>query len=422
MEEIIANLFGLGNSSQTLVLIDATAFLFVAVSVLYLFVFALKSLNRKKTEYPVAEQKYRFAVIFPAYKEDKVILNSIQDFQRQEYPVDKYDIIVVADQMSEETNQQLRDMSTHVLEVIEEKSSKTRALQRAEEYIYENGLKYDIVVILDADNLVDTNYLSTLNNAFYSGCSVIQTHRVAKNLNSSIAILDAVSEEINNSIFRKGHTRLGFSSSLIGSGMAFEYEIYEEIIHRITDISDDKQLEIILLKDNIYIEYLNELYTYDEKIKKTSQFYSQRRRWIANQFFSLITGLKSLPSALFTGNWDYCNKLLQWAMPPRLILFGIIILFGVLFSAYDISHSFTTIMSAKWWGLLVLLMITFAMAIPDYLINSKLLKSSIQLPILFVLMFFNFFRIFGSRKKHKKSIENEENNSHEDSYRGPTHL
>lgn len=422
MKELITNIFGSSNSSQTLILIDAIAFLIIALSVIYLFIFALKSLDKRRTIYPIAERFYRFAIIFPAYKEDKVILNSVQDILRQQYPSDKYDIIVAADQMTEETNQQLRDMSTHVVEITENRSSKTHALQKAEQYIREKKLKYDIVIILDADNLVDTDYLAKLNNAFYSGCSAVQTHRVAKNLNSSMAVLDAVSEEINNSIFRKGHTRLGFSSSLIGSGMAFEYDIFEEIIHRVTDIADDKQMEMILLKDNVFIEYLNELYTYDEKIKKTSQFYSQRRRWIANQIFSLFSGLKSLPSALFSGNWDYCNKLLQWAMPPRLILLGLIILFGVALSAYDVSTNFATIMSIKWWGLLTLLMITFAMAIPDYLINSKLLKSSIKLPLLFLLMFLNIFRIFGARKHFIHTSHTEKKKDHEDSYRGPKNI
>ena len=44
---------------------------------------------------------------------------------------------------------------------------------------------------------------------------------------TNTAVLDAVSEEINNSIFRKGHTRLGFSSGLSGSGMAFEYDLFK---------------------------------------------------------------------------------------------------------------------------------------------------------------------------------------------------
>ena len=80
---------------------------------------------------------------------------------------------------------------------------------------------YDIALIIDADNIINSSYLVELNNAFAdSKVQVVQTHRVAKNLNTNMAYLDAISEEINNSIFRLGHVNLGMSAALIGSGMA----------------------------------------------------------------------------------------------------------------------------------------------------------------------------------------------------------
>ena len=44
----------------------------------------------------------------------------------------------------------------------------------------------------------------------------------------------------------------------------------------------------MLLSQNIYIEFLEDVYTYDEKIEKKGQFYEQRRRWIATQFTNLF--------------------------------------------------------------------------------------------------------------------------------------
>lgn len=130
--------------------------------------------------------------------------------------------------MTEETDQALWDLSALVVKADSPQSTKTNALRRAIRYIEEEKRTYDIAVVLDADNLVDLDFLDKINDAFYSGCMVVQTHRVAKNRNTSIAVLDAVSEEINNSIFRKGHTELGFSSALIGSGMAFDYQLFLE--------------------------------------------------------------------------------------------------------------------------------------------------------------------------------------------------
>lgn len=372
---------------------DSILFLLFLLGVLYLFIFAFFSLKKRKDTYPKARKRYRFAVLFPAYDEDEVILHSVEDFLRQEYPRDKYDIIVISDHMSDETNERLRDLSAKVVKITEEKSTKTNALQKAIKYIEDKQEVYDIVVILDADNQVPTNYLDKINDAFYSGCSVVQTHRVAKNLNTDTAVLDAVSEEINNSIFRKGHVRLGFSSALIGSGMAFEYPLFQENIWKVGPIGVDKQLEKVLLSQYIYIEYLEDVLVYNEKIQGSRGFYNQRRRWLANQFSSLMSGITQLPIALLKGNWDYCDKLFQWAMPPRVILLGFIVLFSVFFTFFD------WVLSIKWWFLLVLLGITFSIAVPDNLVDHRFRKALKHLPLLFILMFLNFFRLRGANKK-----------------------
>lgn len=372
---------------------DAVLFLIFLVSVLYLFVFALFSIKKKTYTYPTARKKYRFAVLFPAYKEDLVIINSVQTFLKNTYPRDLYDIIVISDQMSENTNTKLTDFSAKVIKVSNSPSTKTNALKNAIEYIEKEQLQYDIIVILDADNLTDDDFLEKINDAFYSGCSAVQTHRVAKNRDTNIAVLDAVSEEINNSIFRKGHTQIGFSSALIGSGMAFEYNLFKECIMSSQHIGVDKQLEQILLLQNIYIEYLEVVYTYDEKVANKDSFYDQRRRWLSNQFYNLFYGIKNIPLAILKGNWDYCNKLFQWMMPPRIVLLGLIIIIAMIMTILDWSISF------KWWGLLLLLCITFSLAVPDYLVDKRFKKALLSLPLVFLLMCLNFFRLKGANKE-----------------------
>ncbi|WFE83640.1 glycosyltransferase [Parabacteroides chongii] len=381
------------NHEKIYLLGDAVLFLLFLIAVLYLFIFALFSLKKRKDQYPTAKKKYKFAVLFPAYKEDTVILESVHSFFKQDYPKEQYDLIVISDQMSDTTNQKLQDLSAIVLEIKDPQSTKTNALQLVTKHIDNNNLSYDIIVIMDADNLVDYDFLNKINDAFYSGCSAVQTHRVAKNRDTNTAVLDAVSEEINNSIFRKGHTQLGFSSALIGSGMAFEYELFRDNIMKAGHIGVDKQLERSLLIQNIYIEYLEDVYTYDEKIKESTGFYNQRRRWLSNQFTNLFCGISELPLALLKGNWDYCDKLFQWMMPPRVILFGFIFLFACFFTWFNWA------MAIKWWGLLLLLCITFSMAVPDYLVDNKFKKAIRNLPILFLLMFFNFFRLKGANKE-----------------------
>jgi cellulose synthase/poly-beta-1,6-N-acetylglucosamine synthase-like glycosyltransferase len=371
--------------------IDSILFFFMALTVGYLLVFAIAGMSKITYSYPPAKKKYRFAVLFPAYKEDKVIKQAVQSFLEQKYPKESYDIVVISDKMKDDTNQQLRQLPIELLIVDFENSSKAKALNFAIDKLADR--KYDMAVIMDADNTVHPDFLQKFSNAFESGANVIQAHRLAKNINTNTAILDAVSEEINNSIFRKGHIRLGLSSALIGSGMAFEFSWFKENIKNVFSSGEDKELEGLLLKQRIYIDYLDDVPVYDEKTPKDEIFYNQRRRWIASQYNALSNSFLDLPGAIINKNIDYVDKIFQWMMLPRIILLGGISVISIATTIIDWETSL------KWWGLLFLLGLTFCLAIPDYLVNKRLTKAIKKVPWLFILMFLNLFRIIGADKK-----------------------
>ena len=253
--------------------------------------------------------------------------------------------------------------------------------------------KFDIAVVIDADNVVESNFLTSINDAYYSGSEAIQTHRTAKNLDTDIAILDALSEGINNSIFRLGHVNLGLSSALIGSGMAFDYKWFRENVKKLKTAGEDKELESLLLKDRIYIDYLNNVFVFDEKTKKADAFSRQRRRWLASQLGSLKKGIKDLPSALWTMNVDYIDKIIQWMLLPRVFVLGIITIATLLTTVLNFG------MSVKWWLLMIGLLFTFVIAVPDFIANRNNIRAIRKVPLIFTLMFINLFRLKGVNKK-----------------------
>lgn len=140
-----------------------------------------------------------------------------------------------------------------------------------------------------------------MNDALDSGIQAVQAHRTAKNRDTDTAVLDAASEEVNNSIFRRGHVALGFSSALIGSGMAFDYKWFRENIACCTTSGEDKELEALLLRQGIYIDYLDDVRVLDEKVQGEGAYYNQRRRWIAAQFYALSSAVRQLPGAILSG-------------------------------------------------------------------------------------------------------------------------
>lgn len=376
--------------------LDIFVFLALLIPVLYVGAFSVASSFRtQKAPVPDGIPLYKYMVLFPAYKEDTVIISSVQTFFKQNYPRDFYHLIVISDQMQPETNRQLAATGAEVILADYENSSKTKALRMAILHTEAQPETYDFVVIMDADNLTEPSFLQQVNAAFAPGGKpkALQAHRTAKNINTDIALLDAVSEEINNSIFRKGHNRLGLSASLIGSGMVFNYDWFKKTIFTVGHVGFDKQLEFRLRSERIYIQYMEDIYVPDEKIQKMTHFNSQRRRWIATQAVNLLSGIKQFPGAVAARNLDVLNTVVQWMFPPRLILLGLTFLVACIWTFVQPALSY------KWWGLCLAFILLLLNAIPRHLINRRLLKAVIHLPVLFSIMFINLFRVKGADKK-----------------------
>lgn len=377
---------------STIIIIDWILYISLASCVAYLLFYAIASCFYHLPHFPKALMNRRFAVLFPAYKEDRIIIKSVQLFLEQEYPKELFDIIVISDQMLPETNETLEQLPIRLLKADYTNSSKAKALNLAVDAMEKEA--YEIIVIMDADNVTTPNFLTEVNRSFDSGLQAVQARRTGKNLNTDIAILDSVSEEINNSIFRSGHNAIGLSASLSGSGMAFDAGWFKQNVRSLKTAGEDKELETLLLKQRIHTGYLQHLPVYDEKTQKADAIKHQRKRWIAAQFDALSSVLPDFPKALLRGNIDYCDKILQWMLPPRLLqLAGVfmITLIVAIISPWDAA--------IKWYVLSGAQIAAMLLAIPRTLFNKRLLKAVMQLPLLAFAMAGNLFKLKGVNKK-----------------------
>jgi cellulose synthase/poly-beta-1,6-N-acetylglucosamine synthase-like glycosyltransferase len=370
--------------------IDILLWLFVAGSVVYVAFFSLISLFHKiRDEKNALTPHHRFLILYPAYNEDSVILSSVQHFLSQDYPKELYHLVVISDHMKEETNAELRKLPIEVLTPTFHKSSKAKALQFA---ISHSEYQYDYVIILDADNIVEKTFLTQLNTQCHQGYKAIQCHRCAKNSDNGIAILDSVSEEINNTIFRKGHNAIGLSSALIGSGMCFDYEWFSAHVNQLTTAGEDRELEVMLIRDNIYIKYLESIRVYDEKVCNKENFQHQRLRWMSAQIQCLMAMLPFLPAALSSRNYNYIDKTVQQALIPRSILAVTLLCAAVFFTLLVPTWAL------KWWILLAVLYLSLYNATPKPLRTRAILSNLIHLPSLVWRMLANIKKIDKSNK------------------------
>lgn len=348
--------------------IDIILWAVIAGSVIYVVFFAIISLFYDKEDHIAAHaaalsnKQCRFLILYPAYKEDRVITTAVENFLLQDYPTTHYTVAVISDHMQPETNDYLRQLPITLLEPVFEKSSKAKAMQYAIEMaeggkLKVEGGKFDQVVVLDADNVVRPDFLSQLNIL----CTVydaIQCHRCAKNADNDVAVLDGASEEINNTVFRKAHNRLGLSSALIGSGMCFKYELFKNNVFKLSTAGEDREMEALLLHQEVFIKYAPEIHVFDEKVSNQDNFQRQRMRWMTAQVQSLLSNLPKIPEAIIHGKINFIDKTIQQALIPRSIL--IVLLAGI-------SIFLTIFMPSwceKWWVLFAMLAVSLFIALP----------------------------------------------------------
>ena len=381
-------------------IIDILLWLLVAASVAYILFFALVSTLWKKRVSPLTiyltgqvqvhrkKPFYTYLILYPAYNEDRVIVTSVRKFLDQYYPPESFHVTVISDHMQPETNQQLAELPITLLQPVFEKSSKAKAMQYAMDQIQDS---YDYVVILDADNVVEPHFLERLNEECTLGYKAIQCHRCAKNNDNDIAVLDGVSEEINNTIFRKAHNRVGLSSALIGSGMCFDYHWFRENVYKLTTAGEDRELEALLLKQKVYIQYEPDIHVFDEKVSNKDNFQKQRLRWMTAQIQSLFNLLPYIPKAITTLNIDFIDKTIQQALIPRSML--VVITFGMSLLMTPVSLIFDNHWYIKWWCLFLAICIVLYIATPQQLRKHSVFGKILALPKLVWKMVLNILKI-----------------------------
>lgn len=259
-------------------------FTYFLLSVVYFLFFALAGKIPRHNSLSIESRLNKIAILIPAYKEDTVIVDTAKRVVAHDYPTEAFDVFVLADELKNDTLELLQELPITVIQVAQQQRTKAKSLHQF--FHSMNDGNYAIVMILDADNVMQDNCLHLINSAFINGSKVVQCHRIAKNRQNSLSILDAISEEIRINIFFAGHAKLGISAELIGSAMAFDFGILKDILQNkyvLESIGEDKEMTLQLMKKEIAIDFIENAKVLDEKVSNIEVFKKQRKRWIESQ-------------------------------------------------------------------------------------------------------------------------------------------
>lgn len=356
--------------------LDTVLYILVSLTVLYLGIFALASMVSRHSEIPKSQTENRFIILIPAFRNGPATLRTVASILGQVYPQRLFDVTVISDHLDEMSNFRLAQQPITLLTPIFKKSSRARSLQLAVNNLPQFKL-YDIVVILNPGSIVEPDFLRQVNDAYEAaGTKAIQLHRMSQNHDTAPARLSAVFEEINNSIFRRGHITLGLSAASAGSAMAFEFKWFKQNIMTAHTSWDDKELEVLLLRQHIYVDYFDNILVLEEKFRKAEDFNRQRRRWALSQVSTALRNLRFLPLAILNRHYDLIDKILQWMLIPRMIVMGVIMLMGAVMPFIYFT------LAVKWWALFAIILFIFALATPNYLVDDKWDRTFFLVPVI----------------------------------------
>ena len=284
----------------------------------YLFVGLLKGEQKFK-----AVREHKFAAVISARNERDVIGQLISSIKSQNYPKDKLDVFVIADNCTDDTAQVAREAGAIVYERFNKvQVGKGYALDWLFKIIDRDhkDAGYEGYMIFDADNILDVNYVSEMNKVFDNGYDILTSYRNSKNFDSNL-ISAAYSlwflreaRYLNNS-----RMQLGTSCAISGTGFLVGANVIEGNggwIHHL--LTEDIEFTCDSVSKGMKIGYASKAVLYDEQPTKFSQSYTQRLRW-AKGFYQVFAnyGGKLLKGVL-KGSFS-CLDMFMTVMPAMLL-------------------------------------------------------------------------------------------------------
>ncbi len=324
-----------------------------------------------REKFKATNNKHKFGICIAARNEEKVIKNLLDSIYNQDYPMDKVTIFVVADNCTDSTAQIVRDYITQHnvenLKLYEHNNPDERTKGYALRYLFDKikqdyGIKaYEGYMIFDADNVLQKDYISRMNEAYDAGNKIITSCRFSKNMNQNWISFSYAMHWLRTCLFENNANYLfKLSCRIQGTGFLFDNTIVENGWNY-TTLTEDRALCSDAVVKGIRVSYCADAIFYDEQPYKFKIAWRQRLRWAKGHLQSTVENSPKLFKNMFKFNKDFfmtydCFWLNFPAQIERvfrkilryLLRFCIIIFLG---------QTFTSVFGSPFWGYVLSILI-----------------------------------------------------------------
>jgi Glycosyltransferases, probably involved in cell wall biogenesis len=288
----------------------------------------------------------RFVVVVPAHNEELVLAGTLASLYRQDYPADRYQVVVVADNCTDTTAAIARQAGATVWE-------RTDPVLRGKGYALDWAFSRllapdadspmraaEAYVIVDADTEVDPGFLRAMEARLWEGVPADSrgTHRRALQGRYGVlnpgdswrAALMTAAFELVNHVKPLGRDRLGMSVGLKGNGMAFTRGVLETARWQGHSITEDIDYGLdLLVNHDIVVGYVPDAVVRAQMPVTAEQAASQRDRWERGRYLLLKErALPLLAAGLRRRRLRLLEAALDLMTPPLAELAALHLLWG----------------------------------------------------------------------------------------------
>ena len=266
---------------------------------------------------------HRFAVLIAARNEEAVIGKLIDSIKAQSYPGRLVKIFVAADNCTDATAEAARSHGAEVYERYDmTRRGKGYALDFLLREIKLRGYsRFDGYIVLDADNVLDRDFILHMNETFSAGHDIVTCYRSSKNYGDNwISAGYALWFLRESRYLNSARARLGSSCGVSGTGFLFSQAVLDAQgggwpFHLLTE---DIEFTIDNVTRGMKVGYCPDAIAYDEQPISFRQSWAQRLRWSRGYLQVFKKYGRALISGIFSGSFS-CYDMAMSIMPAAVL-------------------------------------------------------------------------------------------------------
>lgn len=241
----------------------------------------------KKPPYKKATEKRKISLIIPARNESKIIGDLFDSILKQDYDKAYFDVNVIVKEENDPTVQLAQAIGANVF-IVPEQTCKGAALDGYfKSLTSEQFEQYEAFVIIDADAVLEPDYITELNNALENDFQIFLSRKRIKNYlgdrksRTVFSNCSALTYPFLDDLGNTYRTKKEIPLNMCGQGMMIRKEVIRAIDGwPYRTLTEDYELRMDCILKGFTSMYYPYAIIYTEEVLRHKDSYNRRLRWV----------------------------------------------------------------------------------------------------------------------------------------------